>query len=416
MESAVVVGLQWGDEGKGKIVDYLSPNYDIIARFQGGNNAGHTIMFNGQTYKLSLVPSGIFCSKIAYIGPGVVLDPSVLLSEMEYLKEMGFDTKKYLKIAENTHVILELHKKLDARNEECVTNTKKIGTTKRGIGFAYQDKVARSGIRICDIPSTELLMHAVENLYNHNKSFIDFTQEDIATTVSSLKSFYGKVKDLLVHPVEFMNANIDKSVLFEGAQGILLDVTFGTYPYVTSSNTVSGQCYAGSGFGKIQNKKVFGIVKAYSTRVGEGPFPTEDFDTLGQNLQTQGKEVGTITQRKRRCGPLDLVALKYACDVSGATDLIITKIDVLDDLSEIPLCIEYENFGKVFPLSTQSQSQIKPKYITMKGWNQKTGDIQDYTNLPSNAKEYIEYIENYTGVKVTLISNGPDRNSIILKK
>ena len=185
---------------------------------------------------------------------------------------------------------------------------------------------------------------------------------------------------------------------------------------MTSSNTVSGQCYAGSGFGKIQNKKVFGIVKAYSTRVGEGPFPTEDFDILGQNLQTQGKEVGTITQRKRRCGPLDLVALKYACDVSGATDLIITKIDVLDDLSEIPLCIEYENFGKVFPLSTQSQSQIKPKYITMKGWNAKTGDIKDYQTLPSDTQKYIEYIENYTGVKVTLISNGPDRNSIIPKK
>ncbi len=413
MKSAVVVGLQWGDEGKGKVVDYLSPKYDIVARFQGGNNAGHTIIFDGKTYKLSLIPSGIFCGKIAYIGAGVVIDPTVLLAEMKYIEEMNFDVASYLKIAENTHVILDLHKKLDAHSEDC--SAIKIGTTKRGIGFAYQDKVARRGIRICDIPNKEILTHAVKGLYESNKHCVSFSEEDISSTIVSLESFYSKVEKLLVHPVEFMNQNIEKSVLFEGAQGVLLDVTFGTYPFVTSSNTLPMQCYAGSGFGKVQNETIFGIAKAYSTRVGEGPFPTEDFDLLGQNLQSIGKEVGTVTQRKRRCGPLDLVALKYACDVSGTTDIILTKIDVLDDLAEIPLCVEYEGFGKVFPLSKFQQEQIKPKYITMQGWQAETTSVRSYKDFPLNAKKYIDFIEEYIGVKITFISNGPDRNSIVKK-
>ncbi len=414
MQSDIVVGLQWGDEGKGKIVDYLSTNYDIVSRFQGGNNAGHTIIFDDKKYKLSLVPSGIFTGRVLYIGPGVVIEPSALLAEMQYLEDLGFPTHEYLKIAENSHIILELHKELDTYTEE-LSSGRKIGTTKRGIGYAYQDKVARRGIRICDIPHTESLQSNIENIYFHSKHLSEYTKNDITKTVSSLQSFYSKIKNLLVHPIEFMNQNTGKSVLFEGAQGVLLDVTFGTYPFVTSSNTVSGQCYAGSGFGKIQNKKIYGISKAYSTRVGEGPFPTEDLDILGINLQTQGKEVGTVTQRKRRCGPLDLVALKYACDVSGVTHIVLTKIDVLDTLETIPLCIEYERFGKTFPLSTFDQSQIKPIYITMQGWKNSTASVRMYEDLPTNAKRYIEYIENYIGIKIELISNGPDRNSIINK-
>jgi adenylosuccinate synthase len=413
MKSAVVVGLQWGDEGKGKVVDYLSPKYDIVSRFQGGNNAGHTIIFDGKIYKLSLIPSGIFCGKVAYIGAGVVIDPAVLLAEMNYIEEMNFDVTSHLKIAENTHVILDIHKKLDAHSEDYAAI--KIGTTKRGIGFAYQDKVARRGIRICDIPNKGLLPQMVRSLYEYNKHCVSFSDSDISETVEFLENFYNKVEKLLVHPVEFMNQNIGKSVLFEGAQGVLLDVTFGTYPFVTSSNTLPMQCYAGSGFGKVQNETVFGIAKAYSTRVGEGPFPTEDFDLLGQNLQSVGKEVGTVTQRKRRCGPLDLVALKYACDVSGTTDIILTKIDVLDALAEIPLCVEYEGFGKVFPLSVGEQSKIKPKYITMQGWKAETTAIKNYNDFPINAKKYIEFIERYIGVKITFISNGPDRNSIVKK-
>lgn len=413
MKSAVVVGLQWGDEGKGKVVDYLSPNYDIVARFQGGNNAGHTIIFDGKTYKLSLIPSGIFCGKVSYIGAGVVLDPMVLLKEVQYLSEMNFDVENNLKIAQNTHVILDLHKKLDSNAEDCAAV--KIGTTKRGIGFAYQDKISRRGIRICDIPNKSLLSQMVKSLYESAKHSVSFTQQDITETISSLESFYEKVEKLLVHPIEFMNANAEKSVLFEGAQGVLLDVSFGTYPFVTSSNTLPMHCYAGSGFGRANAQTVFGIVKAYSTRVGEGPFPTEDFDILGQNLQTQGKEVGTVTQRKRRCGALDLVALKYACDVSGTTDIILTKIDVLDGLAEIPLCVEYESHGKAFPLSFQGQASIKPKYITMEGWNTSTEGVKSYKDFPPNAKKYIEFIEEYAGVRITFVSNGPDRNSIVKK-
>jgi len=416
MQSSVVVGLQWGDEGKGKIVDYLSPNYDIIARFQGGNNAGHTIMFNGETYKLSLIPSGIFSGKIAYIGAGVVIDPAVLLAEMQYLTQAGFNPRNCLKIAKNTHIILDLHKKLDSKSEEDSTNTCKIGTTKRGIAYAYQDKIARRGIRICDIEQFEELNIAVENLYKHSAHLVEYNQNDITQACNELKEFYSKIETMLVHPVEFMNENEGKSVLFEGAQGILLDVTFGTYPFVTSSTTLPSQCFAGSGFGKAKTQEIYGVTKAYSTRVGEGPFPTEDFDILGENLQITGKEIGTVTKRKRRCGALDLVALKYACDVSGVTQIILTKIDVLDSLSSIPLCVEYEGFGKVFPLSKFEQKNIKAKYIELKGWNCSTIGIKNFEELPVEAKDYIKFIQNYTGVRISMVSNGPERDEIIIIK
>ncbi len=414
MLSSVVVGLQWGDEGKGKVVDYLSPKYDIIARFQGGNNAGHTIMFNGETYKLSLIPSGIFSGKLAYIGCGVVIDPAVLLAEMQYLTQAGFDPSQCLKIASNAHIILDLHKKLDAYSEEDATNACKIGTTKRGIGYAYQDKIARRGIRICDIPQNAELKIAIENLYKHSSHLVKYTQSDIENACNELVDFHAKIASMLVHPVEFMNENEGKSVLFEGAQGVLLDVTFGTYPFVTSSTTLPSQCFAGSGFGKAKTQSIYGITKAYSTRVGEGPFPTEDFDLLGENLQTIGKEIGTVTKRKRRCGPLDLVALKYACDVSGTTEIILTKIDVLDSLSSIPVCVEYEGFGKTFPLSKFEQQNIKAKYITLEGWNCSTIGIKNFQDLPIQARDYIKFIENYTGVRIAMVSNGPERDEIII--
>jgi adenylosuccinate synthase len=415
MKSSAVVGLQWGDEGKGKIVDYLSPKFDIISRFQGGNNAGHTIMFEGKTYKLSLIPSGIFSGKIAYIGAGVVIDPDVLLKEISYLKEAGFNPSQNLKIAKNTHLILEIHKNLDSKHEEDVLNTCKIGTTKRGIGYAYQDKIARRGIRICDIPHKELLTEIVNNLYLQSSHIVEYNMNNIQETVNNLQNFYQKIEKMLVHPVEFMNENIEKSVLFEGAQGILLDITFGTYPFVTSSTTLPSHAIAGSGFGKAKLETIYGVTKAYSTRVGEGPFPTEDNDILGESLQVKGNEFGTVTKRKRRCGALDLVALKYACDISGVTDIILTKIDVLDFLKEIPVCVEYENFGKVLPLSKIEQQNIKAKYITFEGWNCSTVGIKEYEILPLQTKKYISFIEEYIGVKITFVSNGPERNDIIIR-
>ena len=413
MQSDVVVGLQWGDEGKGKIVDVLSQNYDVIARFQGGNNAGHTIIFDGKTYKLSLIPSGIFSNKTAYIGAGVVIDPVALMAEIEYLLEAGFDVSKKLKIAENAHLILPLHKELDEVNEKATNN--KIGTTKRGIGFAYQDQIARRGIRICDVANKEALKESLQFLYQQFAHVVKFDDAKIESLVVSLQKFYGKIQSMLVHPVEFMNENSQKKLLFEGAQGVMLDVLFGTYPFVTSSNTLPYQAVLGSGFGKVGIGKIFGVAKAYSTRVGQGPFPTEDFDLLGQGLQSKGKEVGTVTQRTRRCGPLDLVALKYACDVSGVNSIVLTKIDVLDNLSEIPICVEYEGLGRVFPLSQKQQEEIKPVYIKMKGWNVNTEACKTYGDLPQEVKDYIEFIENYVGVRIELISNGADRTSIITK-
>lgn len=414
VKSAVVVGLQWGDEGKGKIVDYLAPKYDIIARFQGGNNAGHTIIIDGVTYKLSLIPSGILSGKTAYIGAGVVVDPAVLLAEMEYLESFGVDVHSLLRIAENTTIILDIHKQMDSLCEEGSVCTQKIGTTKRGIGFAYQDKVGRRGIRICDIPHEKILENTLNNLYGYYKPYTN-TASDISQTIDELKIFYEKIKNLLVHPTDFMNKNSHKSVLFEGAQGVLLDVTFGTYPFVTSSNTLPGQSSMGSGFGRIKENKVYGVSKSYSTRVGDGPFPTEDFAFLGKHLQKQGNEFGTVTKRKRRCGPLDLVALKYACDVSGVDEIILTKIDVLDGLSEVPICIEYEHFGKTFPLATAEQARIKPKYVTLKGWQEATVGIRDFKSMPVNAQDYIKYIEGYIGAKITIIANGPERDAIILR-
>ncbi len=372
-------------------------------------------MFNGQTYKLSLIPSGIFSGKIAYIGCGVVIDPAVLLAEIDYLTKAGFNPNECLKIAENVHVILDLHKKLDSVHEDDCKNPCKIGTTKRGIGYTYQDKVARRGIRICDIPNKDYLKANIENLYRHSVHLVEYNDADVVQTLNELEAFYVQIHKMLIHPVEFMNENLGKTVLFEGAQGILLDVTFGTYPFVTSSTTLPSQCFAGSGFGKAHTKAIYGVTKAYSTRVGEGPFPTEDFDILGENLQITGKEFGTVTKRKRRCGPLDLVALKYACDVSGVTEIILTKIDILDSLEKIPVCVEYETFGKVFPLSKLDQEHIKAKYIELDGWNVPTTGIVNYDELPIQAREYVNFIENYTGVRITMVSNGPERDEIILR-
>lgn len=414
MRSATVVGLQWGDEGKGKIVDYLAPQYDIIARFQGGNNAGHTIIINGITHKLSLIPSGILSNKISYIGAGVVIDPTVLLTEIEYLQNLSIDTQSLLRIAENATIILDIHKQMDSFCEDEFTFIKKIGTTKRGIGFAYQDKVGRRGIRICDIPHKKTLENTLSNLHGYYKHYIQ-DAGNIAQIITNLEAFYQKIKNLLVHPVEFMNQNTGKTILFEGAQGILLDITYGTYPFVTSSNTLPAQSLIGSGFGNIKENKVYGVSKSYSTRVGNGPFPTENYALLGEHLQKQGNEFGTITKRKRRCGPLDLVALKYACDVSGVDEIILTKIDVLDGLNAIPICTEYEKFGKTFPLSNVEQEQIKPKYTTLSGWHETTAGIKNFGSMPKNAQDYVQYIESYLGIKITMIANGPERNAIIIR-
>ena len=422
MKLDILLGLQWGDEGKGKIVDVLTPHYDVIARFQGGPNAGHTLEFNGIKHVLHTIPSGIFHQeKMNIIGNGVVIDPVVFQEEITALEKMGIDPTQNLFISKKAHLILPTHKWIDAMLET-QKGEQNVGTTLKGIGPTYTDKTARTGFRVCDIISQSFLDKFSAIYKKHFDLLIKNeyqSNEDIETV---FKTWFDSLQTLLRFKLIDGEYEInqyltdDKKVLAEGAQGTLLDVDFGSYPYVTSSNTVAAGACTGLGVAPAQTGKVIGIVKAYCTRVGNGPFPTELFDETGKQLRKLGHEFGATTGRPRRCGWLDLVALKYAIMLNGVTEIVLTKADVMDNFENIKICTHYQ-IGKETTnrFSTEMKEEITPVYKEFKGWKQKLSEITDFEKLPQAFKEYVHFIENETGVKVSIVSTGANRNQTIMR-
>jgi adenylosuccinate synthase len=418
----VLAGLQWGDEGKGKIVDLLSPQYDVVARYQGGANAGHTLVFNGKKYVLHLIPSGIFTDGVTcIIGNGTVIDPEALIEEMELISAEKIVLNGRLFISKDAHLILPYHKIIDAINEK---GKNKIGTTKKGIGPSYFDKYARRGIKIQDIGHLDLLKEKINiNLVYFKRIFpeseelknltCDKVCEELLIRYGKIESFIGDTQ-ILIH--KFIEEG--RNILLEGAQGALLDVDFGTYPYITSSHPTSGGACVGTGIPPNKINNVVGIFKAYTTRVGEGPFITELFDDDGKLIAQRGNEFGATTGRPRRCGWLDLVALRYACKINGVTELVITKSDVLDVFPEISVCTKYIIEGKEisdFTTDCEILKSVEPLYRKFNGWNADLNQFSDYDSLPENYKNYIRFIEEYTGCKISYVSTGPSREQIIKK-
>ena len=426
MANVVVVGSQWGDEGKGKIVDWLSSRADVVVRFQGGHNAGHTLVIEGKTYKLSLFPSGIVRKdKVSIIGNGVVIDPWAFSEELETLtKQDVFIDHNNLKIAENASLILPVHKNLDILREHLSSNDSKIGTTKRGIGPAYEDKVGRRSIRVGDLKDLKALKIKVNNLVDHHNIILrgmnenEINPEEIYQKLievsNVIKPFISRTQEFLI------NARKNrKRILFEGAQGALLDIDHGTYPYVTSSNTIASAAATGSGQGVNSINYVLGITKAYTTRVGEGPFPSEQDNEIGNQLGEKGHEFGTVTGRKRRCGWFDAVLVRHAIEVSGIDGMALTKLDVLDSFEEINICVAYELDGKVidyFPSSSEEQARIKPVFEKFDGWDNSTFGARLWNDLPAEAIKYVKRIEELTGIPVSLLSTSPERDDTILVK
>ncbi len=423
MKNVVVVGSQWGDEGKGKIVDWLSSEADVVVRFQGGHNAGHTLVIDGVTYKLRLLPSGIVRKdKISIIGNGVVIDPWAFLDEIEEIKSKGVQVSpENLIISESANLILPFHKEMDEIREDAAGKAK-IGTTRRGIGPAYEDKVGRRSIRVMDLISEENLDHRLETVLLHHNAIRkglgkkvyhkDKLKEDLLKIAPEILKYSRPVWKKID---EFKS--LRKKILFEGAQGILLDVDHGTYPFVTSSNTVASSAATGSGCGPNSINYVLGITKAYTTRVGEGPFPTELTDEIGEELGTKGKEFGTVTSRKRRCGWFDGVLVRQTIKISGINGIALTKLDVLDDLDHIKMCVGYELNGTqidYLPAAVDDQLKVKPIYKTFEGWKSSTKGIKNFKNLPENAKKYINDLEQFIETKVSSISTSPERNDTIL--
>ncbi len=422
MVNTAIIGLQWGDEGKGKIVDFLSDHFSAVVRFQGGHNAGHTIKVDDKVFKLSLLPSGIIRDKFCVIGNGVVLDPNALFSEIESVAKNGVSVdENNLAIADNVCLILSLHKDLDQFLEEA-KGEKKIGTTGRGIGPAYEDRVGRRAIRICDLNNDEILKSRLEDLLAyHNILRRGIGVEDLSydKILGELKLIKDKLKKFARPSYEIAQKlkELDGKVMFEGAQGALLDVSYGTYPFVTSSNTVSGAVATGSCLGVADLHKTLGILKAYTTRVGSGPFPTELNDAIGEFLQTQGGEIGTVTGRSRRCGWFDAALVRQSILVSSAKSVVLTKLDVLDKLESIKICVAYDIDGKRYeymPLSIDLQSKITPIYEEIEGWNCKTAGTKSLKDLPKKALNYIKRIEELCGVKVEIISTGAKRDETIV--
>ena len=423
MKNVVVVGSQWGDEGKGKIVDWLSSQADVVVRFQGGHNAGHTLVINGVTYKLSLLPSGIVRkNKISIIGNGVVVDPWALLDEIKELKSKGIDINdKNLIISEAVTLILPFHRELDEIREN-QAGKEKIGTTRKGIGPAYEDKVGRRSIRLMDLLSDKDLDNKLETVLLHHNSIRKGLGKEIYKKDEIKNKLLKIAPEIIVYaaPVwkkidEFKQQG--KKILFEGAQGILLDVDHGTYPFVTSSNTVASTAATGSGCGPDTIKYVLGITKAYTTRVGEGPFPTELKNNIGELLGKRGKEFGTVTSRKRRCGWFDGVLVRQTIKISGINGIALTKLDVLDDFDEIKMCIHYELDGKkidYLPTSSKDQFKVKPIYKTFPGWKTSTQGVRNINELPEKARNYIIAVEDFIGAKISSISTSPEREDTIL--
>ena len=423
MKNVVVVGSQWGDEGKGKIVDWLSSEADVVVRFQGGHNAGHTLVIDGVTYKLRLLPSGIVRkNKISIIGNGVVVDPWALLDEIKEIKSKGVEiSEENLILSESANLILPFHKEMDEIREDAAGKAK-IGTTRRGIGPAYEDKVGRRSIRVMDLISEKNLDHRLETVLMHHNAIRKGLGKELFEKNKLKKELLEIAPQILKFskPVwkkidEFKNEG--KKILFEGAQGILLDVDHGTYPFVTSSNTVASSAATGSGCGPNTIGYVLGITKAYTTRVGEGPFPTELKNETGEHLGKIGKEFGTVTSRKRRCGWFDGVLVRQTIKVSGINGIALTKLDVLDELEEIKMCVAYELDGKnvdYLPAAVDDQLKVKPIYKSFKGWKSSTKGIKNFEKLPENAKIYIKELEKFIETKVSSISTSPERNDTIL--
>ena len=425
MANVVVVGSQWGDEGKGKIVDWLSSRADVVARFQGGHNAGHTLVVDGTTYKLSLLPSGIVRGgKLSVIGNGVVLNPWAFLDEVERIKGQGVQiTPEDLKISESAALILPVHSELDGIRENRIDGVK-IGTTKRGIGPAYEDKVARRAIRVCDLDDPTHLQARVENLLHHHNALragLGHDPVDAGELTQSLLEVAPKILPFMAPVWQVLDdaQKADQRILFEGAQGAMLDIDHGTYPFVTSSNTIAGQAAGGTGLGPRALGYVLGITKAYTTRVGEGPFPTELHDAVGQRLGERGHEFGTVTGRQRRCGWFDAVMVRQAIVTGGITGIALTKLDVLDGLPEIKICTGYKLDGKILrrlPAGASLQAKVEPIYESLDGWNGSTRGARSWADLPAEAVKYVRRVEELIQCPVSMVSTSPEREDVILMR
>ena len=421
MANVTVIGAQWGDEGKGKIIDWLSNRADMVVRFQGGNNAGHTIVVGDKTYKLSLLPSGVVQGKRSIIGNGVVVDPWSLLEEIARVGAAGLTvTPQILVLAENAVLVLPLHRELDALREEATSQ--KLGTTKRGIGPAYEDKVGRRAIRAIDLKDPASLPGKIERLLGHHnvlRKGFGAAEVDADALLKSLNEIAPRIAPFLGSSWRELDAarKAGKRVLFEGAQAVLLDIDHGTYPFVTSSNTVAGQAAAGSGVSPRAIGTVLGIVKAYTTRVGEGPFPTELKDATGERLGERGHEFGTVTGRKRRCGWFDSVLVRQTCITGGVDGIALTKLDVLDGFEQIKVCVGYQLDGKALdylPADANLQARLTPVYETLEGWTQTTAGARSWARLPANAIKYVRRVEELIGAPVSLLSTSPDRDDTIM--
>ena len=421
MANVTVIGAQWGDEGKGKLVDWLCNRADVVVRFQGGHNAGHTLVVGNKTYKLSLLPSGLVQGKLSIIGNGVVVDPWHLLTEIENLRGQGVDiSPQILVLADNACLILPIHRDLDQAREAAAQN--KIGTTGRGIGPAYEDKVGRRAIRVADLADREALEAKIDRLLAHHEPLrrgLGLPKVDAAALLADLQALAPKVLPYAQPAWRLLDKVIKdgRRVLFEGAQGALLDVDHGTYPYVTSSNTVAGQAAAGSGQGPKGPGYVLGIVKAYTTRVGEGPFPAELFDEVGKHLGVVGREVGTVTGRSRRCGWFDAALVRQSVILNGISGVALTKLDVLDGLPSLKICTGYNLDGQTvdyLPAGLRAQSQLTPIYEEMEGWSETTQGARTWKDLPGAAVKYVRRIEELIGAPVALLSTSPERDDTIL--
>ena len=424
MANVTVIGAQWGDEGKGKLVDWLSNRADVVVRFQGGHNAGHTLVVDGKVYKLSLLPSGVVQGKLSVVGNGVVIDPWALFDEIGRVEALGLKiTPDLLVIADNACLILPIHSELDVARE-AAAGAGKIGTTGRGIGPAYEDKVGRRAIRVADLADLDSLDAKIERLLTHHNALragLGLGNVDVDALVAKLKEMAPRLLPF-IKPVWYVldkAKSEGKRILFEGAQGALLDIDHGTYPFVTSSNTVAGQAAAGSGMGPKSVGYVLGILKAYTTRVGSGPFPTELFDEIGQGIATRGHEFGTVTGRARRVGWLDAVLARQSIAINGIDGIALTKLDILDGIETIKVCVGYRVGDQVLdylPAGFKAQQGIEPVYEEMDGWSESTQGARSWKDLPGNAVKYVRRIEELIGAPVALLSTSPEREDTILMR
>ena len=423
-KAVAVVGAQWGDEGKGKVVDYLASSFDFTARYAGGHNAGHTVIFDNHRYVLQLVPSGILRpGKKAVIGPGTVVDPAALVAELENLKRSGVEVRGRLFLSNRAHVIFPYHREFD-KAAEAALGEAKIGTTSRGIGPAYEDKMARRGIRVCGLLEPECFRVKLERVIAEKNAISKATYGHPLETAGLLEQYLelaAHIRGLVADTAVLLNDALDRgeSVLLEGAQGTMLDIDHGTYPYVTSSNAISGGAATGLGIAPTRITGVVGVTKAYTTRVGSGPFPTEMPDLDAEAVRARGNEFGAVTGRPRRCGWLDLVVLRYAKMLNGIDSLVVTKLDVFDEQPEIKVCVGYRHNGKMLaemPPDVETLAQVEPEYKTLPGWKKPTPGIRDVRDLPTAARDYLNFVSDQLGVEIGMISTGPERDATIVPR